>query len=185
MNCNISEPIHLNCWKHHAGFIKSKINSVTKNSFQDLLWEIKVIGNGLMDLYFGKLSPEEISDEILQQLEVNNIFNKSEYKNWLNEEGSDFRNKKISDDSVWILRLGEDEKRFVHIHPARYSLHTFRIRAVSLKTAIVVNAYVKLNNCEPLDLKIVNEIRKEYLSESPVKSLSGDSGLGKLILLLE
>jgi hypothetical protein len=83
-----------------------------------------------------------------------------------------------------VLRLGEQENRYVHIHPGRYATHTIRVKAGTLKTAIAVSIWKKKFNCTEITLALVNRVRKEILYTSPVKSFSADEGLGKLIQLI-
>lgn len=181
-NCLISPPINFNCWKHHAVFIKSQTESIKTQDELDLLKIYLLrIGESQMDLYFGKYSPREIAEEILGIIYHKKIFSSEEYFKWLTSEERDYRLITLKDKSVWALRLGETAGRYVHIHPGRYSAHTVRVKATSLKTAIFVLCFEKLGKFEPINTESVNSIRVKYLNEPPLKSISKASGLVRLL----
>jgi hypothetical protein len=184
-NCLVPQPINFNCWKHHTEFIKRQIESVKKLS--DLIKLKKLllkIGESQMDLYFGVHTPSEISEQIIKQLEKRNVLSKESYTFWLNDRGLDYKLLSLSDDSIWTLRKGNDNRRYVHIHPGRYSPHTRRVKAPTLKTAIFTLCYEKVSAPKMKTRDLMNLIRKEYLDEPPLKAVSGESGLGKLLNLL-
>jgi hypothetical protein len=183
--CNISKPVLLNCWKHHAGFIRSMIKQYRRGPgthLDSLLSEILLIGESLMDLYLGELTPKQIADSTIQFSRQNEIFNIEDFKEWLKEERTDYRIIQLGDRSKWTLRLGRKEDRYIHIHPSRYSPHTLRIRSTSLKSAILVRVLAK--HYSGNQLVKVNSIRKEYLDLPPLKSLKSGSALLSLIKLL-
>jgi hypothetical protein len=82
------------------------------------------------------------------------------------------------------LRLGEQEERYVHIHPGRYSPHTIRVKANTLKTAIALSVWMKVYNHREINLELLNHVRREILAASPVKSLEGTEGFIKLFNLV-
>lgn len=178
-NLTSKEPIQFNPIKHHIGAIKQFIKEATNEEV--LLRTLLTIGESQMDLYVGDLSVDEISRQIIKQLKQKNVIERTEYSEWINSDGSDYKMLTLSDDSQWTLRLSDNNETYIHIHPGRYSHHTIRIKANTLKTAIVVNVYARLNKCNPLELKIINYVRKKILDESPVKSINASSGLGKII----
>jgi len=184
-NCLVPPPINFNCWKHHVGFIRKQIESVKdiKDPNQLKVYLLK-IGESQMDLYFGRFSSSEISDQILSALHQNKTFESEQYKNWLTKEGKNYRLVKLKDKSIWTLRLGDDVSRYVHIHPGRYSPHTVRVKATTLKTAILVLCLEKIGEIKTIETQTINQIRKRYLNEPPVKSFSRASGLRRLIDLL-
>jgi hypothetical protein len=181
-NITIPLPILLNCWKHHAGFIKGEVQ--VKSEYE-ILGELKTIGDSLMDLYIGSLSPHDISVQVVEQLKEQNVFEKDAYTSWIETANDRYRMIALSDNSKWTLRLGDDEKRYVHIHPGRYSHHTVRVRSLSLKTAIAVLVWTTIHGGDALDIFIINKVRREWLGEPPVKSVSMNEGLGKLIMVLK
>jgi hypothetical protein len=183
----IDEPVLFNCWKHHTGFIKSKISGYRNNSEPDkksFRNELPIIGNSLMDLYTGKLTPNEISDSIIKFLLKKKLLERINFNYWLHQEGKEYKVIELKDKSRWTLRIGEKQGRYIHIHPSRYSPNTIRIRAVSLKTAIL---YLVLRNKEfdtiP-NLQLLNKIRKDYLDQPPIKSVQSASAIRRLITIL-
>jgi hypothetical protein len=184
-NCQIPLPINLNCWKHHAGFIKKQIDSVkeTKELDQLKVYLLK-IGESQMDLYFGEYSPVRISGQILDCLHRKKIFSALLYKDWLSKDGKDYQFVELKDKSIWTLRLGDDAERYVHIHPGRYSPNTVRVKATTLKTAIFLLCLEQLGEIKSFETETINNIRKKYLDEPPLKSFSGASGISRLLYLL-
>ena len=181
-NCLIPPPINLNCWKHHAGFIKKQIESVKETKVLD---QLKVyllkIGESQMDLYFGKHTVLEISEQMLNSLHRKKLFSAKLYKDWLSKDGKDYQLVELKDKSIWTLRLGDDVSRYVHIHPGRYSPNTVRVKATTLKTAIFLLCFEQLGEMKSFETEKINQIRKKYLNEPPLKSFSTASGLGRLI----
>jgi len=188
-NCKVPAPISFNCWKHHSGFIKKQISLCKKPEDIETLKTILLkVGGSQMDLYFGKSSPQFISKSIIKFLETSELLNKEKYNEWLKTDGKDYRlfkmNDPSADGSIWTLRFGVTPKKYVHIHPGRNSPNTIRVRAVTLKTAIFVLSWRKINKSEKIDLSIINSLRKKYLNEPPLKKFSNNSGLGKILNLL-
>jgi len=184
-NCQIPPPINFNCWKHHAGFIKKQIESIREvRDLEELKNYLLKIGESQMDLYFGRFSLTEISEQILSTLHQNKKVESEQYKNWLTKDGKDFQLIELRDKSIWTLRLGDDAERYVHIHPGRYSPNTVRVKAITLKTAILVLCSEKIGEIKTIETQTINQIRKKYLDEPPLKSFSSASGLRRLVDLL-
>ncbi len=185
ISCDVPKPIMLNCWKHHADFIKSRIKEFKENSLtdpEDIRKEILPIGGSLMDLYLGELTPYEIARSITAYLDLRKVTGIRSYREWLGREGRDFREVEIQDHSGWTLRLGEKKERYIHIHPSRYSPHTKRVRSSSLKSAIL---FCALHDGETENiLADINRIRKEFLDLPPLKNLKSGSALFDLIKTL-
>ena len=137
-----------------------------------------------MDLYCGKLSPVEIGNQTAKYLVSNSIKNRKKFTDWLDRAGTEYQAFALKDKSIWTLRRGDEEKRFVHIHPGRYSPHTVRVKALTLKSVICVLAYLRTQSLPPVEIGLINEVRNKYLDAPPIKSFSKESGLGKLITLL-
>jgi hypothetical protein len=184
-NCKVPIPIKLNCWKHHALFIKKELRKFKSDAqvkeIQSLLLKI---GESQMDLYCGKLSPAEIGNQTISYLSSNSIKNKKEFADWLYRDGNNYQTIALKDKSVWTLRTGDEEKRFVHIHPGRYSPHTVRVKALTLKSVICILAYLRTKSSLSFDIGLINEVRKKYLNAPPIKSVNKENGLGKLITFL-
>jgi len=185
ISCEIREPVLLNCWKHHAGFIRSRIKQYKKNPKTNLnfiLNDILLIGESIMDLYLGELNPRQISISILAYCSRQMMLNRPNFEKWLKEEGTDYRILEIGDRSKWTIRLGKMHDRYIHIHPSRYSPLTIRIRSASLKSAILYQ--ILKNKYEGNQLTTINLIRKEYLNLPPLKNIKSGSALRSLIKLL-
>ena len=181
-NSNTSLPFKLNCWKHHAGFIANQIKKIkSKEELRNIPSLLLKIGESQMDLYLGKLTPSEIKEFTKNFLKENEVFNYEPYEQWLFSEGKEYRLITLPDKSTWTLRMGSQKENYIHIHPGRYSLHTIRVRALTLKTAICVMAYLNIHENFFPDLKLINDVRKEFLNAAPVKSLSATSGLRRLL----
>ena len=184
-SCKVDRPINLNCWKHHSGFIKSQISSFRNESdLENLERFLLKIGESQMDLYYGRLSPTEIAELIIENLEKKNFLSFESYNQWLSEKDASYKLISLSDNSIWTLRKGNDNARYVHIHPGRYSPHTKRVKALTLKTAIFALCFEKLGGIKLSGIELINHIRKEYLNEPPLRQFSSESGLSKIINLL-
>lgn len=182
-NIELPKPILLNCLKHHACYIKSKIDSLVFK-VDELQNHLRNIGDSQMDLYMGELTPGEICSLVIDQLKQKQLLERSKYIKWLAGDGSDYQTMTLPDSSVWTLRLAEDSKRYVHIHPGRYSPHTVRVKALQLKTAIAVLMHAKLTGNNPFEIKTINLVRREVMNESPIKSLEKSEGLMNVIRIL-
>jgi hypothetical protein len=181
-NCQILPPINLNCWKHHAGFIKKQIESVKEiRELEQLKVYLLKIGESQMDLYFGEDTPVKISEQILDYLHSKKLLSSGQYQDWLAEDGKLYQLVELRDKTIWTLRLGDDAERYVHIHPGRYSPNTVRVKATTLRTAIFLLCFEQLGEINFFETETVNNIRKKYLDEPPLKSFSKASGLGSLM----
>ena len=183
-NCNIEIPVLFNCWKHHLGFIKNQIINGREEcpKPESLRKILLVIGESQMDIYLGKLSPQSIAAEIIHKLKQAGTDSLSTFKSWLYATAKDYRLLTISDKSVWTIRLSNESKRYVHIHPGRYSPHTVRVKALTLKTAIV--SAILSTKEEGFGLSFINNIRVNILNAPPLKSINTSSGLGKFLTTL-
>jgi ribosomal protein S18 acetylase RimI-like enzyme len=180
--------IQFNPWKHHKNYICKKIkyySSQKDAGIKEIKKKLKQIGKSQLDLYAGELSLQQIIQNISGDLLKQNVTDKLSFISWLREFGKDYRNIMLKDDSGWTLRLSEKDEKFIHVHPARNSLNTVRVRAAALKTAVAAIFVSQTKSISPMDLNIINEARKKYLNESPVKTIYKNSGLGKIILLLK
>jgi hypothetical protein len=180
-------PVLLNCWKHHAGALKQRIALAVRGgpaAVQALADQLVVIGTELMDLYTGALSPAEIAGKVLAALQADRRLALDGYRAWLKENNGYQVLTFPEDQSRWVLRLGEEDGRYVHVHPARWAPATLRVRANVLKTAIMVLAYAGVHGGDPLSVLLINHVRRQYLGFSPIGKLAGDQGLRAVIDLL-
>ncbi len=175
-------PILFNEQKHHLGAVRAFVLTY-EGELSQLQSALKPIGTNLMDFYYGSLSLEEIYHELRQQLQAIQCWEATAFSQWL-EAKQGFQTIALSDDSTWVLRQGNSAQYYIHLHPGRYSPHTIRIKATSLKTAIAVRVLVQ-RQAPPLDLATLNHLRSEYLGLSPVKNLLGNQSFNQLMNWLQ
>ena len=177
----------MNLYKHHAGVVKDLIDHAVDlghSHFEALNDTVKVLGENLMDLYIGELTPKQIAEIVLKDLEKNERIESQAFQAWVDQaKGYQVIDFDTVDQSRWVLRLTENSTRYVHIHPGRWSPATLRVRAHTLKTAILTLVDAKLNDLDPFDVKRVNELRVEWLELSPIREVVLENGLGKLMNL--
>ncbi len=137
-----------------------------------------------MDLYLGDLSPIQIAEETVRQLREARRLSVEPYQAWLKECGGYGVITFPQDDSQWVLRMGAEQSRHVHVHPARWAPATRRVRANVLKTALLVSAYVEMYSGDPYQVKLVNHVRQKYLDLSPMREVAKDQGLRPVIEVL-
>ena len=75
-----SAPVLLNCWKHHLAFIQHQIQQTQPHDLEALQAALKTIGDSQMDMYHGALSPIEISEEIVFELEAQEALTPEDYQ---------------------------------------------------------------------------------------------------------
>jgi hypothetical protein len=86
------------------------------------------------------------------------------------------------DNSRWVLRMGDERGRYVHLHPGRWSPCSVRVRANVLKTAFLVLCYTGIHGGNPRDRDVINEVRRLFLGLSPINDTPEDDvGLGAMI----
>jgi hypothetical protein len=184
-HCVVPPPVLFNCLKHHLGYIREYIFGTAQSKNMELLSsQLLLIGESQMDLYLGELTPGEIALQMIKLLQENGNYVKNQYLNYISLQSTGYQTITINDTSVWVLRLGEQEERYVHIHPGRYSPHTIRVKANTLKTAIALSVWMKVYNHREINLELLNHVRREILAASPVKSLEGTEGFIKLFNLV-
>ena len=179
MSDKIPAPITFNPYKHHLEFLKERINNWKKSKWENIDQEILCIGNNIIDLYFGLLRVEEICKECLEYFQKEKITEKEDLLNWLKP----LKHKKIqlSDKSLWLIKEGIDPERFIHIHPAKYSPFSIRVRSTTLKTVIMLQIHSKPIGKEMKEnLHFINQVRTNFLKLSPIKSLQPEKGISHL-----
>lgn len=183
----MNEPPHptlLNTWKHHAGWIRWRLDeAVAAGMVDELPREMAIVGNRLMDLYTGPLTPEMIGSHVIEQLRVAGRLELEPLSAWLQGQ-SEYTLIDLPDDSKWTIRLGPADGRYLHLHPGRWVPHTMRVQANTLKTAVMTHAHALLSGGDPNDVTVVNEARRKYLGLMAVRELTGDGGLGAVIAAL-
>ncbi|NDV95525.1 hypothetical protein D0T84_11475 [Dysgonomonas sp. 521] len=172
--------IHYHDFKHHflSGVEWLKNNKGRWNGSIDA--DIKSFGASQLDYYTGELISQQIKDEIYKILKEQNLLDKNMYKLWLSLN-NDYRELQLSDGSVWTLRMIEKEE-FIHIHPSRYSPHTMRVKANTLKTVLCT---LLLEETSPFTFNtgVINHYRKEYLGLSVLKTDGNHSELENIFQL--
>jgi hypothetical protein len=182
----VSSPILFNTWKHHAATLRRRIERlVGPDALEQLSQQLVVMGTELMDLYTGSLTPGEIAEKVLAHLKAEQRLGLEAYRKWLQASGGYGVMTFPEEGSRWVLRMGDADGRFVHVHPARWAPHTRRVRANVLKTAVMVLAHVRVHGGSPRDVAVINQIRRQHLGLSPIGNLSGDQGLGIVLDILQ
>ncbi|OWK44475.1 hypothetical protein FRUB_02407 [Fimbriiglobus ruber] len=156
-----------------------------ENAIRRLADEMVVIGTRLMDWYHGPLSPDAIGARVLAQLADADRLAVEPFRVWVDANAGYALVTLTDDGSRWTLRLGPEDGRYIHLHPARYSPGTTRVQANTLKTALLSFAVAKQTERDPADVAVVNEARARYLALPPIPSLDVGTGLGELIGLMK
>ncbi|MFD2248514.1 hypothetical protein [Pontibacter ruber] len=178
---DLPKPILFHPLKHHLQYIREFARQSTQLPEQELKKVFRRIGGSQMDLYLGALSPLQVSEEVILYLQQQGLLQPEVFKHYLGLGG--YRLCTLSDGSVWALRWGVYEGRYVHLHPGRYSNHTIRVKANHLKTALAV-AIASTTYKQPLSLELMNQVRTQWLDLSPVPGFTSEEGLGKIIELI-
>jgi hypothetical protein len=182
---DVPPPFLFNGLKHHKMILEHLISKIREGAISDgeILGLLKKTGNSTADFYYGLLTPADVVIEIENKLHLMDLLQFAPFKRYLDSVKGKFLNIQLSDLSTWTLILGREPSRFIHFHPARGSLLTIRIRAITLRTAIFLQG--KSRHFSGSDLtESVNHIRTEFLGESPVKDYSNTKGLRKLLEIL-
>jgi hypothetical protein len=177
-------PVLFNTWKHHTAFLRNRIADCAARgeaALAELAGELVVIGTTQMDLYVGANSPAEIGQLILAQLNHDGLLGPAAYRAWV-EGGGGYRVVTLPDSCNWVLRAGDENGRYVHVHPGRWAPQTRRVRANVLKTAVLALAAAR--GGDPLELALVNRVRRDFLALALIARLRGEQGLGEVIDLL-
>jgi hypothetical protein len=176
-----------NTWKHHAGALRQRLDDVRAagvSALGVLPEQLLVMGTELMDLYTGTLTPAEIGARVLEMLRAEDRLTWAKYHPWIEQNGG-YRMLTFADETQWVLRAGAEDDRYVHLHPGRWTLHTRRVRANVLKTAIMVLAHTAIHGGDPRDVAVINKVRQQYLGMAPIRELVGDQGLGVILDLFQ
>jgi len=178
-------PFLFNMLKHHHGYQcdfieQAKIANYSPSQISRFLI---IVGRLMIDLYYGKLSPNKIASEVEAYLSSIYSYEEEEYYKFINTANKNFRKVELSDGSSWTLLIGRDAGRYVHIHPSRGSANTIRVGAIALKTAICL----KIDYGKELQygnlVKLTNEVREKYLDESPIKNEVYTKGIRRVLEL--
>ena len=173
-------PIQYNPYKHHFSFLLSEMAEWQKSDWSVTEKTMLLIGNNLFDFYLGELTPEQICKATLTYFETKNITTKTAFNKWMGT--AEWKKITLPDESKWLIKKGIQANRFIHIHPAKFSKHTIRVRATTLKTVLTLCVHkIPILDDAELNLMAVNQQRSSYLQLSPIKSLDDEnSGILKL-----
>jgi hypothetical protein len=178
---DIPPPITFNPHKHHLEFLKLQIKNWKSQPWTEVEKDLLLIGTNLIDMYCGKLTTDEICRQCLDFAEKKSLSSAEKLNNWL--ETKEFRKITLSDNSEWVIKQGLASARFLHIHPAKYSPFTIRVRGTTLKTVVALKTKTKLQPNKNPDLKEVNSVRSEKLGLSPIKTLEKGKGISRIWVL--
>ena len=176
-------PLLLNCLKHHAPTVRSRIDAAVANGeagVRALPSVLVRLGDALMDLYLGPLPAATIAAEVLGQLPGRARREPPAFAAWVGADAG-YRTLELSDGSRWVLRASPVPGRHVHVHPARHSPHSMRATANQLRSAIVALAWAGAHGRDPFDVALYNEARVGLLQLPPVRSLDLAAGVGELM----
>ncbi|NLN31219.1 MAG: hypothetical protein GX158_08340 [Bacteroidales bacterium] len=180
----IPEPFLFSPLKHYLPYIREyaerKAEKEGYPGSPEFLRELKHIGSCVMDIYRGSLSPDHIFREIRDFLLSRGTAGKKAYGRWTGKSYSSYRIIKLSDNSEWILKYNEDDSRYVHIFPSRSGPYTFRVKANTLKSALLYQVLVGRDYISGEDL---NRARHPA-GLSPVKSIEDARAITEMIEML-
>jgi len=143
---HIPEPILFSPLKHYLPFIRGFINITAETEVfpgsEEFIKELRHIGNCVMDIYMGNLQMDEIFKEVMNFLASGNLDSRELYKRWAGTNFGNYRIITLTDGSRWTMKYYDNEARYVHMFPARLSPYTFRIKANTLKSAILYQVLI-------------------------------------------
>lgn len=184
MSDKIPVPITFNPYKHHFHFLLKEIEKWKTMNWDLVEKDLLSIGNNLIDFYTGNLRVRQICNETIDFFKNKNITDKTIFAIWL--DAPNYKKVQLSDKSEWLIKEGINPERYIHMHPAKFSEHTIRIRATTLKTVIALKIQsVPFQKEIRASLFAVNTIRYEMLGLSPIKSLTYGNGILRLWELFE
>jgi hypothetical protein len=164
-------PIRFNPLKHHRNYM---LNALASVSPEEIIGLLEPVCNNYNDVYTGALSPTAIGKEIIRILTKEKVLRKDDFARWL-QGNNGYRKLSLEDGSEWIVRLGNEDERYIHLHPSRDGKHTVRFKGSSLKTVFLIKALQKGSN-EPILLENVNQARL-LIGLSPIKKLDRNRGI--------
>jgi len=164
-------PVMFNGWKHHLGFLAGEVHKWAgkpEQMFPLFVAKTKTLGESQFDMYTGELTPDEISHDIINTLLGFRAYEKDDFFRWIDSSNQLFWQITVSDGSEWILRKNEDhESAYIHLHPARHSRLTRRIKGNHLRTALSTLILASMRKEKP-GMPLLNEVRQNYLGLSRV-----------------
>ena len=169
----ITVPISYNRLKHHMADV---VEYLAEASSADILKLIESINHNNVDLYSGRYPVEVICRMIISELGKKGVLDKEAYNKWV-ISGGGYQEIILEDKSVWILSKGEDNTRYIHIHPAKYGPCSVRFKGATLKTVYHLKSSYQNIPVRP-SLELINAARLQ-IGLSPVKRLVLKKGILK------
>ena len=145
-----------------------------------MIKELKHLGTSVMDVYTGSLLVSEICDEVRLFLRKQELTEKKNFSEWTGIKMNDFKIMSLSDGSQWTLKYHDNSHRFVHIFPARGSMHTFRVKSNTLKSALLYYILIGKDFITGDDLNRVRPL----LGLSPIKDPVDSEAITEMIEIL-
>jgi hypothetical protein len=180
----IPEPLLFNPLKHYLPFIRQFVTNhtikINDPGLNDLIRDLRHLGNCVMDIYNGELKLDSIYSEVGNFLKINHLQEMNAYKMWTGTRFNDCRIISLSDSSRWTLKFHMNNTRYAHIFPARSSPHSFRIKANTIKSAIL---YVVLIGKDYVSEEDLNTARA-LAGLSPVKEVADAEAVTEMIEIL-
>jgi hypothetical protein len=173
----VPEPFLFNPLKHHLGYIREFVNENSREKKENLIKELKHLGNSVMDVYTGELPISELCLEI--ETFLKNKLPSAEFPIMAGKDPI-YGIKTISDGSQWVLKYNRDKKRFIHFFPARNSPMTIRIKSNTLKSALLYAILIRKDFISGEDL---NSARL-MVGLSPIKDPAESESITEMIELL-
>ncbi len=181
---NLPFPIKFNPLKHHIlyirDFIEERLRSEKISDLSNLVREIKYTGSSVTDIYNGSLTVQDICNEAVSFLESHDLIDQHAFMNWAGRYYSNFKIITLSDTSLWMLKYNDDTLRYVHLFPARMSPHSSRVKANTLKSAIIYNILIGKDYITRDDLNFA----RAYIGLSAVKSPEEAEAIIEMIEIL-
>jgi hypothetical protein len=181
----IPAPVMFNPLKHHLGFIREFTRAWSDRTYNHtdqtvMISELKHLGSSVMDVYSGTLSIEQICYEVMAFPEVNRLTEKEKFASRGRRKISDFTILTLSDSSSWSVSCNNNSRLWVHIFPARGSIHSFRIKSNTIRSAILYHILIGKDYVTNYDLNIVRSL----LGLSPVKDTVDAEAINEMIEIL-
>jgi hypothetical protein len=181
---SIPVPILFNPLKHHLEFIREFIRLNARDHDEPgntvIIKDLKHIGGSVMDVYSGNLSFTEICEELLGCLTTRKLNAREKFLEWAGKDPNDFKTINLSDGSQWVMKYYEHEQRFVHSFPARFSPHSFRVKANTLRSAVLYQIFIGKDFITEENLNNARAIG----GLSPVKDVMDTEAITEMIEIL-
>lgn len=168
---DIPLPVRFNPFKHHRNYILSILQGASPDEIRTLL---DLVCNNYIDIYTGTMTPEAIGNAVIDVLKSNQTLRPDDFDRWVASK-SGYQQIELEDGSEWVLRKSNETERYIHLHPARTGLFSFRFKGSTLKTAFLLKT-AEPETKQMISLENVNHIRMQ-IGLSPVKKLERGKGI--------